>query len=318
MPTPLPDSRTSPRFAGLVTFGRYPRLQDASEPLDWAIYGVPYDTGVTYRPGARFGPRAIREQSQYLKRYSIAHGIDVCDALSMADAGDAPVHPYHPKRSLDAACEFAADLGNAETRTLALGGDHSVAYANIKATWIRQGRPSEGLPLIHFDSHLDTVDEVWGERFGHASPFIRLIEERIVDPARTLTVGIKGPLTSADDLAFGRDRGIEVLTYDRWRERGRSPITEFVRTLQGEPAYCTFDIDCVDPVFAPGTGTPSVGGFTSAEALDLVRAMRGVHLVGADVVEVLPDRDVAGNTALLAAHIAFELLSLDAVHRRGG
>ena len=318
MPTPLPDPRTSPRFAGLVTFGRYPRFEDTTEPIDWAIFGVPYDTGVTYRPGARFGPRAIREQSQYLKRYSLAHEIDICDALTMADAGDAPVHPYHPKRTLDAVCEFAADLGSAETRTLALGGDHSIAYANIKATWIRQGKPSEGLPLIHFDSHLDTVDTIWDERYTHASPFIRLIEEGVIDPARTLTVGIKGPLNTADDLDYGRKRGIEVLTYDRWRDEGEAPITEFVRRLQGESTYCTFDIDCVDPVYAPGTGTPSVGGFTSAEALGLVRAMRGAHLIGADVVEVLPDRDVAGNTALLAAHIAFELLCIDALHRRGG
>lgn len=301
-----------------MTFGRYPRLEDTGGPIDWAIYGIPYDTGVTYRPGTRFGPRAIREASQYLKRYSIVHRLDLCDALTMADAGDAPVHPYHPKQTLDAACGFALSLGSDETRTLALGGDHSTAYSNIKAAWTRQGKPSGGLPLLHFDSHLDTVDSVWGEKYGHASPFIRLIEEGVVDPRRMLSVGIKGPLTNGDDLKYAEEHGVAILTHDEWIETGDQPIVDFVRRLEGEAAYCTFDIDCVDPVFAPGTGTPAVGGFTSHEALRLIRAMKGVNLVGADVVEVLPDRDVMGNTALLAAHIAFELLCLDALRRRDG
>lgn len=327
--TVLPDSRISPRFAGLVTFGRYPRLADVepgNRPPDWIIYGVPFDSGVTYRPGARFGPRAIRDESQYLKRYSVAHGVDVCSALSIADAGDAPVQPYQCEESMMLQVEFARRLDDAEpeaprARLLALGGDHSIAYGNIRATWERQGGSARaraganGLALIHFDSHLDTVDAVWGEKWGHASPFRRAIEDGLVDPKRMLSIGIKGPLNTASDLEFARDHGVTVLTYDDVRKQGAAPIAKFVKKLGAAPAYVTFDVDVVDPAFAPGTGTPSVGGFTSAEALDLVRACRGVNVVGADVVEVLPDRDVSGITALLAAHVAFEVLSLDAVKR---
>ncbi len=331
--TLLPDPRISPRFAGLVTFGRYPRLEDvapANRPSDWLIYGVPFDAGVTYRPGARFGPRAIRNESQYLKRFSIAHNVDVCAALSIADAGDSPVQPYSCEESMLLQVEFARRLdggGTPAAKLLALGGDHSIAYGNIRATWERQssrrgGNAGDGgkksksganaLALIHFDSHLDTVDTVWGEKWGHASPFRRAIEDGLVDPKRMLSVGIKGPLNTGADLEFVRDHGVTVLTYDDVRKRGTVPVAKFVKKLGAAPAYVTFDVDVVDPAFAPGTGTPSVGGFTSAEAIDLIRACRGVNVVGADVVEVLPDRDVSGITALLAAHVAFEVLSLDA------
>lgn len=316
----------------MVTFGRYPRLEDvlpANRPVDWVVYGVPFDSGVTYRPGARFGPRAVRAESQYLKRYSIAHDVDVCGELSIADAGDSPVQPYSCEESMLLQVEFARRLDGGDSdgpraKLLAIGGDHSIAYGNIRATWERQGGKSgggrasaSGLALIHFDSHLDTVDAVWGERWGHASPFRRAIEDGLVDPKRMLSVGIKGPLNTAGDLEFARDHGVTVLTYDDVRRGGQgvAPIAKFVKRLGADPAYITFDVDVVDPAFAPGTGTPSIGGFTSAEALELVRACRGVNVVGADVVEVLPDRDVSGITALLAAHVAFEVLSLDAAAR---
>jgi len=169
--TVLPDSRRSPRFAGVSTFCRYPLLEQVlpeNLPLDWAIYGVPYDGGVTYRPGARFGPRAVREESQYVKPYHVEFDVNVCEALSIADAGDAPVRPYSPRENADVVCAFAAGLCKpnagakkaAITRLLAIGGDHSIAYANIRATWERLNKPKKGLPLIHFDSHLDTVDSV--------------------------------------------------------------------------------------------------------------------------------------------------------------
>lgn len=319
--TRLPDSRISPRFAGLVTFGRYPRLADvepALTPVDWAIYGVPYDTGVTYRSGARFGPRAIRDASQYLKAYSIEHDLDLLEVFSLADAGDAPVEPYSPAGTLDAVADFAADLASPEhTRLMALGGDHSIAYANIRATHLRQGLPTEGLCLLHFDSHLDTVDQVWGERYGHASPFIRAIEDGLVDPTRMMSIGIKGPLNSRHDLDFARAHGVRVLTAEQWRHEGPGQLELFKRDVGDRPCYITFDIDCIDPAYAPGTGTPSVGGFTSHEALQAIRAARGLTVAGADVVEVLPALDVAQNTALLAAHIAFEIMAIDAAKRSG-
>lgn len=340
--TTLPDSRISPRFAGISTFCRYPRLEDVTadnRPVDWAIYGVPSDAGVTYRPGARFGPRAVREESQYVKRFHIEHGIDVCDLLSLADAGDAPVRPYDCKETIDAVIDWAVKLngegrqasggpvsatssqspaavtGPRHTKLFAVGGDHSIAYANIAATWERCGRPAGGLALIHFDSHLDTVDAVWGEKWGHASPFIRAIEGGFIDPSAMISVGVKGPLNTAADLDYARAKGVTLVTYDQWRSDGPARLVDFARKLGSRQTYITFDIDAVDPAFAPGTGTPSVGGFTSAEALALLRLLRGVNVVGGDVVEVLPDRDVAGITALLAAHIMFEIIALDAVRR---
>jgi len=315
----LPDARKSPRFAGIATFCRYPRLEDVApenRPVDWAIYGAPFDGGVTYRPGARFGPRAIREESQYVKRYSIEHGVDVCDALSIADAGDAPVSPYDSEKNAKSQADFALGLGDAKkTKLFAVGGDHTAAYGNLRATWERRGKPKGGLPLVHFDSHLDTVDEVWGEKWGHASVFRRAIEDGLVDPKRMLSIGVKGPLNAAADLDYAKQHGVELVLYDRWKREGDAPIRAFLKKLGAAEAYLTFDIDCVDPAFAPGTGTPSVGGFTSAEALALVRGLKGLNIAGADVVEVLPDRDVSGITALLASHIMFEILALDAANR---
>lgn len=319
--TPLPDPRQYPRFAGIASFCRYPLLElvpPASRPVDWAIYGAPFDGGVTYRPGARFGPRAVRDASQYVKRYSVEHDVDVCDVLSLADAGDAPVKPYSCKDNAESVADFAADLADpAHTRLLAVGGDHSIAYANIKATWLRRGRPASGLACIHLDSHLDTVDSVWGEKWGHASPFIRAIEEGLLDPERMISIGIKGPLNSRDDLEYARDHGVEVVTHARWAEQGPELLARFLKSLGAAETYLTFDIDCVDPAYAPGTGTLCPGGFTSAEVLAILRSLAGVNLVGADVVEVLPDRDPAGITAFLAAHIIFEILCLDAIRRRG-
>lgn len=314
MPTQIPNSRVTPRFAGLVTFGRYPRMMDVGpegRPFDWIVYGVPFDGGVTYRPGARFGPRAIREESQYLKAYSMAHGVNVCERLSIADAGDAPVSPYSAHETSRSVSEFAAGLPDADSaRLLALGGDHSVAYANIRATWERRGRPAGGLALIHFDSHLDTVDRVWGEQWGHASVFIRAIEDGLVNPAKMISIGVKGPLNSAGDLEYARRQGVTLLTRDGLESGGAETIGRFVESLGGVPAYITFDVDVVDPAYAPGTGTPSVGGITSSTAFSLLRSLRGLNVAGADVVEVLPDRDHAGITALLAAHVAFEVVCL--------
>ncbi len=356
--TTLPDPRQNPRLSGVCTFGRYPLLPlvpPDARPLDWAVYGVPYDTGVTFRPGARFGPRAIRDASQYLKRYHLEHRIDLPDTLSLADAGDAPVQPFHLKPTLDAVTTFAEQLADPTTKLLALGGDHSIAYANIKATLARSapGRSAPGgaalraaiprsspppsssspppppvpdprspipptppLALLHLDAHLDTVDQVWQEKHSHASPFLRLIEERIIDPARTLTLGVRGPLNTATDIDASKALGIRVVTADEARRHGEAIVREFIASLKGHPCYITFDVDCLDPAFAPGTGTPCPAGLTPWDAFGILRAAAGINLAGADVVEVLPDRDVAQNTALLAAHVAFEVLCLDALTRR--
>ncbi len=320
--TTFPDGRQQPRFAGVATFCRFPLIDSAPatrSTVDWAVYGVPFDGGVTYRPGARFGPRAIRDASQYIKPFHLAHGVDIAEVLSLVDAGDAPVRPYSCKETLDAVCAFAADLGDpGHTRLLAVGGDHSIAYANLKATWQRRGRPSRGLAVVHLDAHLDTVDEVWQERWGHASPFLRAFEEGLVDPSRMVSLGIRGPLNTAGEVAAARDRGTEVVTSDEWLAgAGQERLAAFCRRIASDEVYLSFDIDCVDPAFAPGTGTPCCGGFDSAGTFALLRSLKGLRIVGADVVEVLPDRDPAGTTGLLAAHIIFEILSLAAAGATG-
>lgn len=318
MPTQLPDARVSPRYSGITTFGRYPLLREvstANSPVDWAIYGAPFDGGVTYRPGSRFGPRSIREASQYLKRYHLVHDVDVCEVLSLADAGDSPVSPFDCAATGALISDFAISLGGPHTKPLALGGDHSIALANIKAAWMKAGKPSSGLALAHFDSHLDTVDELWGEKHSHASPFIRAIEQGFVDPKSMISIGIKGPLNSKSDLDFARSRGIRILPHHHIRDEGPDMIASFVRSVADCPAYISFDIDVIDPAYAPGTGTPCPGGLTTDEAFTLIRSLKGIKLAGADVVEVLPDRDIAGITAFAAAHIAFEILALDASMR---
>ncbi len=319
--TTLPNPRLLPRFAGICTYGRYPLIDQVPEhqrPIDWAIYGIPYDLGVTYRPGARFGPRAIRNESQYVKPVHLEHGIDVSEILSMADAGDAPIQQFDWKGTMDTCAEFAIGIGDpARTKLFAIGGDHSIAYANLRATWERRGKPRKGLAVLHFDAHLDTVDITGGNKWSHASPFRRAIESGFIDPKRMLSVGIRGPLNTLDDLKYAADNGINVVTFEQWRAGdGKKRIDQFLRSLGNDETYVTFDIDSVDPAFAPGTGTPSCGGFTSAEALSLLRQCAGVNVVGGDVVEVLPDRDVSGITALLAAHVVFEILALSALHSR--
>jgi agmatinase len=316
--TELPNAREQPRFAGVATFCRFPaldRVKPAHQPVDWAVYGVPFDGGVTYRPGARFAPRAIREASQYIKPVNPELGVNIAETFSLADAGDAPVKPFSCKENIDTVCGFAETIGDpSRTRLLAVGGDHTTAYANIRATWLRRGKPKGGLALIHLDAHLDAVDAVWGEKWSHASPFLRAIEDGLIDPRRFLSVGVRGPLNSAADFNHTRSLGVEMVTSEQWRAGdGTRRIEAFLKRIGRDESYLTFDIDCIDPAFAPGTGTPCCGGFTSAEALALIRRCAAINLVGADVVEVLPDRDPAGITSLLAAHVMFEILSAAAV-----
>ena len=317
--TRLPNAREFPRFAGLTTFCRFPRIDDVEEkhrPVDWALYGVPYDGSVTYRPGARFGPRAVREASQYIKPFHPALDVDLAQTFSLADAGDAPVRPYSCQETLEATADFAGSIGDpAHTRLLAVGGDHSIAYANLKATWMRRGRPQGGLAMLHFDAHLDTADVIWGEAWTHASPFRRAIEDGLLDPGRMLSLGIRGPLNTSEDLDYGREHGVDIVTYEACRRDGRGRLDAFLERIGDDELYLTFDIDCLDPAYAPGTGTPCCGGFTTAEAFELLRGCAGVNLVGADVVEVAPPYDVAQITALAAAHVIHEILAAAAVRR---
>lgn len=316
MKTDLPRGRVQPRFAGICTFLRAPQISSvgpAGKPIDWAIYGIPSDAGVTFRPGARFGPRAVRDASQYIKPFLIEQGVHIAERLSFADAGDSPVSPYSCKQTLDDASAFALTLGDPKhTKLLAIGGDHSIAYANLKATWERRGKPSGGLALIHFDAHMDTVDEVWNEKWGHASPFRRAVEAGFIDPKSMISIGIRGTLNDPRDLDYTKNLGVNLITFDQWQQNGPATLAAFLAKIGKRETYLTFDVDAVDPAFCPGTGTPVAGGFTSAQALSAVRSLRGINLVGADIVEVLPDRDVADITATFAAQLMAEILGLSA------
>ncbi len=314
MKTLLPNAREFPRFAGIPTFCRYPLLDSLDHAPDWALYGVPFDAGVTYRPGARFGPRAIRVASAYVKPYHLEHDLNLAEVFSLADAGDSPISPYSTEKTQHATARFASGLGDRRTRLFAVGGDHSIALANLRAVRKRHS-PKKPLALIHFDAHLDTVDVISGEKYTHASPFIRAVEEGLIDPKAMMTIGIRGPLNTATDLDYARQHGITILTMrDVASGRATAALAEFVAELRrsGRPTYLTFDIDSIDPAFAPATGTPSVGGLTTHQSLEFLRACRGVNLVGADLVEVLPDLDHAGTTAFLAAHLIFEILCASA------
>ncbi|MDA1008252.1 MAG: agmatinase [Planctomycetota bacterium] len=322
MPTDLPSGRVQPRFAGIATFMRVPLLalvRPEHQPVDWVIYGVPFDGGTTYHPGARFGPRAIRDASQYIKPINFEAELDLAREFSMADGGDAPVAPFSCEGTLESVVEFAEDLGDpSRTKLLALGGDHSIALANIRVAWERAGRPASGLPLLHFDAHLDTAEAIWDERYGHASFLRRGIEDGCIDPERTLSIGFRGPLNTMEDLEYATGKGIEVVPMSRWiddRKGVDRSIAQWRASINQDPVYVTFDIDCIDPAFAPGTGTPCCGGFSTAEVLSILRRFETMRLAGADVVEVCPSRDVAEITALAASHVAFEILSLDAGSR---
>lgn len=322
--THLPDARVQPRFAGLTTFCRFPRASDvaaASRPCDWLLYGVPFDGGVTFRPGARFGPRAIREASQYIKPFHSELGVNIAQVLSCADAGDSPVAPFDCETNALTVRDFALNLPEpAHSKLLAVGGDHSIAYANLAATHARRaalGANHAGLAVLHIDAHLDTVDAVWSERWSHASPFRRALESGLIDPSAMLSVGLRGTMNDPADFDFAGSRGVTLVPMTRWHAEGVRVVREFIQRLNGRELYITFDVDGVDPAFTPGTGTPVVGGLSAVEALSLLRLFKGVPLAGADIVEILPDRDPSGITAMFAAQLLAEFLAIDATARAG-
>jgi agmatinase len=276
------------------------------------VLGIPYDGGVSYRPGARFGPRAVREQSSLIRPWHPVLKVHPFERLRVADCGDVDVAPTSIELTYAAITARIDAVIAAGAVPVCVGGDHSITLAILRSLAGRHGP----LGLVHFDAHPDTWDEYFGSKFFHGTPFRRAVEERLVDPRRMIQVGIRGPLYGADDFAFHDQHGIEVVRIEAVKEQGTAWVAERFTRLRGAPVYCSFDIDAVDPAFAPGTGTPEVGGLTSYEAQVLVRALAGLELVGADVVEVSPPYDGPGQvTALLAANLLFELVSLLALAR---
>src|SRR5262252_1147834 len=305
------DPFRSPRFGQPASFMLLPYRRDPAG-LDVALLGIPYDGGTSYRPGARHGPRHIREQSSMIRPWNPVLQVSPFEKLRVADYGDVDVVPISIEGTFAAIERETNALVAAGVIPLSVGGDHSITLPILRSLARRHGR----VGLIHFDAHPDTWDEYFGSKYFHGTTFRRAVEEGLIDPRRMIQVGIRGPLYGSEDFEFHDQHGIEVARIETVKEQGTAWVAERFARLRGGPVYCSFDIDAVDPAFAPGTGTPEVGGLTSYEALVLVRALVGQNLVGADVVEVSPPYDGPGQiTALMGANLLFELVSLLALQK---
>jgi len=306
------DAQVTPRFAGIRTFMRAPHVDDLTG-VDAVVYGIPFDTATSYRTGPRFGPEAIRSASALLRPYNPALEVNVVEALSLVDYGDLPVSPGDTERTYAQVEEALAPVVEAGVFAAAMGGDHSVTLAELRALARRHGP----LALVQLDSHGDVWERYFGQQYFHGTTFKRAVEEGLLDASASVQAGMRGSLYGAADIEVARELGFTVLSTDELRELGPRRYGELVRERVGErPAFVSFDIDFLDPAFAPGTGTPEVGGFSTAEALSFLRALRGIRLAGCDVVEVSPPYDGPGQqTALAAANVAWELLALRALGR---
>jgi agmatinase len=308
------DSFETPRFSGVRTFMRLPNVQDL-ENADAAIVGAPFDTGGTFRVGARFGPESIRSISHLLRRYNPGLGVGIFDHVSVIDYGDVPVVPGYIEESYKRIAERLEPIHRAGVVPIVLGGDHSIALPELRAAAAVYG----ALALVQFDSHPDTWDAYFGQRHTHGTPFRRAVEEGLLDPSRSIQVGMRGSIYDEGDWNDAREMGFDLVPTDEVRQLGIPAVIERIRERVGDAkAYVSFDVDFVDPAFAPGTGTPEIGGFTSREAQEFVRGLAGLEIVGCDVVEVLPPYDPAQVTALLAANVAHEFLSVFALGRKNG
>ena len=300
------DASRVPRFAGLATFARLPRLEQLGR-CDVAVVGIPFDSGTTYRPGARFGPSAIRQASRLLRPYHPGLDVEPFGAQQVADAEDIATNPFDIAEAISTIEAGAKDLLGTSGRLLALGGDHTVALPLLRAVTARTGR----VALVHFDAHLDTWDTYFGAPYTHGTPFRRAFEEGLLAEEASVHVGIRGPLYARTDLADDAGFGFAIVPAIDLETHGVGGVADRIRERVGDrPVYVSIDIDVLDPAHAPGTGTPEAGGLTSRELLGILRAMDGMHLVGADVVEVAPAYDHAEVTAIAASHVAYELLGV--------
>jgi len=308
-----PDALQAPRFTGPRTFARLPLVEDLAG-VDCALVGLPWDGGTSFRPGARFGPEAIRSASILLRPYNTAQATPVFGALSAIDRGDAPTVPGYIEDTLERIERFLAPIAAAGVVTLAMGGDHSVTLAELRALAATHGP----LGLLHLDAHADLWDSYNDRPYNHGTFARRAIEEGVVDPARTLQAGLRGPLYGREDVAVGAELGVTQIPCEELLEMEAEEFAARARGVLGDgPAFLTFDVDFLDPAFCPATGTPEVGGPSSREALRYLRALRGIRFVGFDAVEVAPQYDGPGQvTALLAANVLYEMLTLVVLGRR--
>jgi guanidinopropionase len=314
-PQPV-DAALIPRFGAIPTFMRLPHIADPAK-LDIALIGVPWDGGTTNRAGARHGPREVRNMSSFIRKVHHVSRIAPYELCRIADLGDAPVNPIDLLDSLGRIETFFSKVHAAGAVPLSVGGDHLVTLPIFRA--IAAERP---IGMVHVDAHSDTNDSYFGgNKYTHGTPFRRAIEEGLLDPKRTVQIGVRGSIYADDDMAFAEKTGIRVMYMEEFTRIGVDKAIAVARRCVGKgPTYISFDVDGLDPVYAPGTGTPEIGGLTTLEAQHLIRGLQGLDIVGGDVVEVSPPFDPSGNTALVGANIMFEILCVlaDAVASRKG
>ncbi|MFB9378322.1 agmatinase [Kineococcus gynurae] len=305
------DAAQVPRYGGLPTFARLPRLDEVSR-ADVTVVGLPFDSGVSYRPGARFGPGHIRNSSKLLRPFNPANAAHPFTTQQVADAGDLGINPFDIKAALEGVEADLTTLSEDGSSLLCLGGDHTLALPALRALAKQHGK----IAVLHFDAHLDTWDSYFGAPWTHGTPFRRASEEGLIDLERSLHMGTRGPLYSQQDLEDDGVLGFQIVRADDYETDGVARAVERMRRrLEGAPVYVSVDIDVLDPAAAPGTGTPEAGGLTSRELLHTLRGLLGLNVVGADIVEVAPAYDHAEITGVAAAHVAYEILSVLALNR---
>ena len=305
LPHPQPTNALEyARFTGISTFMRLPHIPQPEE-LEIALIGVPFDGGTTYRPGPRFGPRHVRAQSAIIRPWNPALHLNPFTKHRVADFGDLPVNPLSIEDTFRRIEQGIATVLDAGARTVCVGGDHSISLPILRAVAKKHGGP---VSLIQFDAHNDLWDEYFGCKYSHGTPFRRAFEEGLLPDGGVLQVGLRGQVYGEDDFDFAREHKVRMVTAEEFHAKGMAPVLRHLNAFRGKPVYVTLDIDAVDPAFAPGTGTPQVGGFTSAQIIELVRALKGLDIIGCDLVEVSPPYDNGELTSLLAANLLFELL----------
>jgi agmatinase len=306
-----PDGRQVPRFAGPDTFARLPRLQDVNS-ADVVIAGIPFDSGVSYRPGARFGPTAVRNGSKLLRPYHPGLDAHPFGVQQVADAGDIPANPFDIQEAIERVERAARGLLDDVDHLVAVGGDHTIALPLLRATAAKHGP----VALVHFDAHLDTWDTYFGAPYTHGTPFRRAVEEGLLALESSAHVGIRGPLYAYSDLTDDKELGFATVTTADVARHGTDQAVDRIRERVGDrPVYVSVDIDVLDPAHAPGTGTPEPGGLTTRELQLMLRGFTDLNIVGADIVEVAPAYDHAELTALAAANVAYEFLGLFALRK---
>lgn len=301
-----PNSEAVPRFAGFTSFARLPRIDDVGH-ADVGVLGVPFDSGVTYRPGARFGPSAVREASRLLQGYNQFQDVAPFQVQQVADLGDVTANPFDIHEAVDAIHAAARRHVESGTKLVTVGGDHTIALPLLRAMADKHGP----VALLHFDAHLDTWDTYFGMAYTHGTPFLRASEEGLLQPDHLAHVGIRAPLHARSDLARDESIGFGIYSSIDVAERGAAEVVSSLRSRIGTaPVYVSVDIDVLDPAHAPGTGTPEAGGLTSRELMQILRGLGDLNIVGADVVEVAPPYDWANITATAAAQMVYEFICM--------